>query len=103
VAHPDELLTREPSLFSLNYPIDIKWGGENLQSSAAVLVSWALPGDEAAAAAAAAFERLGCVMAAMAAKFWTVIGVKRPAAATALVSVAELLCWAPRPVRAVKG
>jgi len=65
-----------------------------------VLVSWALPGDVAAAAAAAAFERLGCVMAAMAARFWTVIGVKSPAAATALVSVAELLCWAPSPVRA---
>lgn len=58
-------------------------------------MSWALPG------LLAALPSDGCVMAAKAAKFWTVIGGKRPAAAAAAVAAAEsaLPVWAPKPKR----
>lgn len=57
------------------------------------MVSWALPG------LLAALPSDGCVMAARAAKFCTVIGGKRPAAAAAAAAVVSAVVpvWAPKP------
>lgn len=67
----------------------------HLHKRAAVFVSWALPG------LVAALVSEGCVMAAMAAKFCTVIGGSKPAAAAAAVAaaVSAVFVWAPKPVK----
>lgn len=54
----------------------------NLHKRAAVFVSCALPG------LVAALVSVGCVIAAMAARFCTVIGGSKPAAAAAAVAAA---------------
>lgn len=69
--------------------------GYYLHNKAAVFVNWALPG------LVAAFVNVGCVMAAKAARFCTVIGGSRPAAAAAAVAaaVSAVFVCAPKPIK----
>lgn len=75
--------------------LDKKRLGYYLHNKAAVFVNWALPG------LVAAFVNVGCVMAANAARFCTVIGGRRPAAAAAAVAaaVSAVFVCAPKPIK----